>query len=652
MALVNPQIAMSYRPTVEYQPRNALAEAAQLQQIMGAQTQQEAARMQLDKLRREEAAIETMMQAITAKDGPSDPWVASDAMIKSKVPQYMDMGFKMQESLRQTDRDRVTMGLPPLYGRPSAAPSAAPTSAAGAITGKTPTFPIAGKDVRMGTLGTGTFDSARISDIGLAQPGLSRMSAAEKAELAAGAGPGGIQSMRMSQGPYTGTESMIADILRAPPEEQAAIERALPSMKIPGVSAGRVPAFSQLSRDLLSPETRAAQDLGYGPAAQANALAPAATAPSTNAMLVPAAQPAMPPAGVQLASAGGAAAAVMSPEERRAREMLLSSNAGVREAGKAELAKLTASYVVSPGGTLTVGGKPVFTAPAAPTAPRVEIIGVAKGTDTPVYVDKDARQQFTIGVDALGKQVQVPYTGAVNRSTSSVTVTGSRLESAEQKGQGELNIKSFAEIRDAARLAARTLPALETQAKILDQGFTTGFGTEVKTAGASLLAALGVPEAEKFATDAQTFLAATQQAVLQKQLEQKGTQTKADADRITQTGAQFGNTVKGNRFIIDVAREQLRRDIEQRDFYANWWNNKKTYEGAEDAWYASEGGKSLFDRPALKKYLAPAQGAAAAGAAPAIPQAAINDLKAGRGTDAQFDAIFGAGAAKRAREGK
>lgn len=242
-------------------------------------------------------------------------------------------------------------------------------------------------------------------------------------------------------------------------------------------------------------------------------------------------------------------------------------------------------------------------------APHTNVIGVAKGTETPVYFDARTDQQFTLAVDPSGKQVRVPYAGGVNRATSSVTATatagGSKLEGAEQKGKGELNVKQYGEIATAARLAARTLPALETQSKILDQGFTTGFGTEVKKAGASVLAALGVKDAEKFATNAQTFLAATQQAVLQKQLEQKGTQTAADAERITQTGAQFGNTVQGNRFIIDVAREQLRRDMEQREFYDKWWSKNKTYEGAEDAWYAGEGGKSLFDRPALKKYLAP-----------------------------------------------
>jgi hypothetical protein len=185
-----------------------------------------------------------------------------------------------------------------------------------------------------------------------------------------------------------------------------------------------------------------------------------------------------------------------------------------------------------------------------------------------------------------------------------VRVGGPILENAEQKGMGEFNIETFKNVSTAAGLAQKTLPSLDIQSQILNKGFTTGFGTEVQKAGASVLAALGVPEANRFATDAQTFLAATQQAVLQKQLEQKGPQTEADSRRVTQTGAQLGNTVDANRFLIDVAREQLKRDIERKTFLESWWNTNKTLRGADDAWYTGAGGQSLFDRPGLKKYVA------------------------------------------------
>jgi hypothetical protein len=130
----------------------------------------------------------------------------------------------------------------------------------------------------------------------------------------------------------------------------------------------------------------------------------------------------------------------------------------------------------------------------------------------------------------------------------------------------------------------------------------TGFGKETVAAGASVLAALGVKDAEKFATDTQKFQSNAIGAVLQKQLEQKGPQTESDARRIEQIGAQLGKTKAANEFILGTAKEQLRRDVEQRNFYDRWYKTNKTYDGAEDAWFSGEGGRSLFDRPALKKY--------------------------------------------------
>jgi hypothetical protein len=196
-------------------------------------------------------------------------------------------------------------------------------------------------------------------------------------------------------------------------------------------------------------------------------------------------------------------------------------------------------------------------------------------------------------------------------------------EKAEQADRGKMLVAEFGDISKAAKLAAKTLPSIDANLSILDKGFSTGFGTETVAAGAKVLAALGVADADKFATNAQVFQAKATEAVLQKQLEQKGPQTESDAQRIDQIGAQLGKTTAGNRFVLTTAKEQLKRDMEQRDFYAKWWQKNKTYDGAEDAWFSGEGGKSLFDRPALKAY---AKSAEAVAAPPAANRQSLDNI--------------------------
>jgi hypothetical protein len=193
----------------------------------------------------------------------------------------------------------------------------------------------------------------------------------------------------------------------------------------------------------------------------------------------------------------------------------------------------------------------------------------------------------------------------IGQKTRPITTITNVQEKAEAGAFGKLLVDQYGDVSKAASLAVKTLPSLQSNITALANGFDTGFGKEAVAAGARVLGALGVKDAEKFATDAQTFQANATQAVLQRQLEQKGPQTESDAQRITQTGAQLGNTKASNQFILSVAQEQLKRDIDQRNFYDNWRKRTGSFDGAENAWFSGEGGKSLFERPALKKYTAP-----------------------------------------------
>jgi hypothetical protein len=268
---------------------------------------------------------------------------------------------------------------------------------------------------------------------------------------------------------------------------------------------------------------------------------------------------------------------------------------------------------------------------ALPAADRARILSQAGASaadlkpPTPLNVTRLIQER-----DALPKgHPNIPiYNAAIRKETEFAPrpITNVNLpsqEKAEQVDRGKMLVAEFGDISKAAKLAAKTLPSIDANLSILDKGFSTGFGTETVAAGAKVLAALGVADADKFATNAQVFQAKATEAVLQKQLEQKGPQTESDAQRIDQIGAQLGKTTAGNRFVLTTAKEQLKRDMEQRDFYAKWWQKNKTYDGAEDAWFSGEGGKSLFDRPALKAY---AKSAEAAAAPPAANRPSLDNI--------------------------
>lgn len=341
-----------------------------------------------------------------------------------------------------------------------------------------------------------------------------------------------------------------------------------------GASAFNLPAGAQPSGDYTS-----TTNMGRVPGVVTtpvpesppmNAMAPAAPAP-VNAMA-----PAAPAAGADVNALRRQLTLLSSIDDPRAKALA--------DVVKGQIQEATKSYVV--GGRLVTGaGKELYAAPDKAT---------------------DLQRNYEYAKTPAGGNFKGSLADFKVLSTPKTTTTVTNVqEKAEAGAFGKLLVDQYGDVSKAASLAVKTLPSLQSNITALDNGFDTGFGKEAVAAGARVLGALGVKDAEKFATDAQTFQANATQAVLQRQLEQKGPQTESDAQRITQTGAQLGNTKASNQFILSVAQEQLKRDIDQRNFYDNWRKRTGSFDGAENAWFSGEGGKSLFERPALKKYTAP-----------------------------------------------
>ena len=296
---------------------------------------------------------------------------------------------------------------------------------------------------------------------------------------------------------------------------------------------------------------------------------------------------------------------------------------------QAELNELVKPQIVSPGASVYRGGQAVFTAPAAPTE----------------------LDRLIATRDALppGDPRRVIYDNAIKKQTTHAPGTTVNLPAQEKsfeqelgKGQADRILKS----RTAAEDAAQILQANQVGRDILKSGAITGAGANFFVGLNNALQQGGIDFGyADAAANSQAYAAAMAQNV-GKLIKQYGAGTGlSDADRDYATKAAAGE--------ISMDEKAIRRILDINDRAANFVidRHNKDVQGIKTNVPLS------VEKPTVEQ---PRQPAAAqipgqrpvAAPAMAIPQAAIDKLKAGHGTDAQFDEIFGPGAAKRARGGK
>ncbi len=191
---------------------------------------------------------------------------------------------------------------------------------------------------------------------------------------------------------------------------------------------------------------------------------------------------------------------------------------------------------------------------------------------------------------------------AVGSMPTQVTTNVQAGEKEEQKKLGELRVKNYGDLQQAAAAARKENALLSGLERI---PIETGKLTPANATVAAWMVAAGAKDEDlkRVASGGQTFEAFTNDLVMQQQLAQKGPQTESDAKRLQMTQAQLSNTPEANALNIAYRKAMNNRLIEQERFNAKWSKDHKgTLEGADDAWFSGKGGTSIWEEPTLKKF--------------------------------------------------
>jgi hypothetical protein len=140
---------------------------------------------------------------------------------------------------------------------------------------------------------------------------------------------------------------------------------------------------------------------------------------------------------------------------------------------------------------------------------------------------------------------------------------------------------------------------LDSVSVLRNTDLQTGFGTETKANIANMLAAVGVKDAEKFATNAQIFQKEGSKALLDRLASQKGPQTERDAITGRETFVMLSDTPQAKDFTLDLAQAMALQDQRKSGYFQKAADMPQVHKGKlgsiSTEWSKIEG--SVFDMP-------------------------------------------------------
>lgn len=203
---------------------------------------------------------------------------------------------------------------------------------------------------------------------------------------------------------------------------------------------------------------------------------------------------------------------------------------------------------------------------AAKSGANIKEIGVAEGTREPVYFDTATDTQFVMKSDPSGKQMRVPFSGGVDRTTAKTTVTAT----AESKGESAGAIKA-AEL-DATRLKDAQVAAEKAiqSAGILGQLANTpqgisGAGADMRLGVLNVFSTLGLasPRDRDAVGNAQTFNTLAGERVLSF-IKQLGTNpTDTDREFAKNIGPSLEKGTKTNQDLINYLMKRANETVQE-----------------------------------------------------------------------------------------